>query len=388
MTTQPTSAGTAPGMIALDRHDLTAVPRSAMQPRWQDGDAPLPTFYIGHGFPGLLDDGLWMSELFEWAVSLPKPKGIVIVSAHWEQAPTMITAPAAGTPLVYDFGGFEERFYQLQYATPDATELGRRIAATMPDDEPLYQHRMRGLDHGAWVPLSLMYPAADVPVAQLSILRDGGPADHLALGEAVRPLRDSGVLVLASGSATHNLYEFRSFGYDSAPPGWVSEFGDWVAGAVSYGRTAELLDYRRLAPSAERNHPTEEHLLPLYVAMGAGGDSADFSELPVWSAAGDLAAGTVLTGGDLAPAGLRTLGDDDLHLRGGRREDFPHRDPVALVRQTLERPRDERDRKDPEGIERAGKRIDIREHQRREHQHRGDAVDEGHERFALVTVPW
>lgn len=269
MTAQPASAGTAPGMVALDRHDLTAVPRSAMQPRWQEGDAPLPTFYIGHGFPGLLDDGLWMSELFEWAVSLPKPKGVVIVSAHWEQAPTMITAPAAGTPLVYDFGGFEERFYQLQYATPDATELGRRIAATMPDDEPLRQHRMRGLDHGAWVPLRAMYPLADVPALQVS-MPTHDPERLMDLGRRLRELRAEGYLVVGSGFMTHGRPSVQLLrADDGTAENWSSDFDLWAAEMLDAGRVDALADFRRQAPGMPHAHPTVEHFTPLFITLGA-----------------------------------------------------------------------------------------------------------------------
>ena len=180
---------------------------------------------------------------------------------------------AASAPPVIVLTPRQEAFCQAMACNVGAAEAARRVEAAT--GRPVGLDPERGLDHGAWVPLSLMYPAADVPVAQLSILRDGGPADHLALGEAVRPLRDSGVLVLASGSATHNLYEFRGNAHDAPAPDWVSGFGEWLAEAIRDGRTADLLDYRRQAPFAERNHPTEEHLMPLFAAVGAASSSGN-----------------------------------------------------------------------------------------------------------------
>ncbi|MEY4060851.1 MAG: hypothetical protein RIQ31_513, partial [Actinomycetota bacterium] len=116
-------------------------------------DLVLPSLYISHGAPMLLDDELWTSQLAAWSANLPKPKAILIVSAHWESAPISISSTAANTPLIYDFGGFAPKFYQMQYATPDSSWLGDMVAKLMPDNEPLHRHTTRGLDHGAWVPL-------------------------------------------------------------------------------------------------------------------------------------------------------------------------------------------------------------------------------------------
>jgi 4,5-DOPA dioxygenase extradiol len=230
-----------------------------------------PSLFVSHGAPTLaLENGGAADFLRGYGVLLGKPKAILVVSAHWEtDTPAVGTTPAPET--IYDFRGFPSELYQMRYAAPGAPDLAERAAGLVEREMGgvVRRNPRRGLDHGAWVPLSLMYPDADIPVTQLSILYRGGPAAHLALGEAIRPLRDEGVVVLASGSATHNLYEYRGFDYDSAPPDWVAGFGDWVAGAIAGGRTADLLDYRRLAPSAERNHPTEEHLLPLFTALGA-----------------------------------------------------------------------------------------------------------------------
>ncbi|QQP89644.1 dioxygenase [Skermanella sp. TT6] len=233
-----------------------------------------PSLFVSHGSPTLaLERGGAADFLRGYGERLGRPEAILVVSAHWETAaPAVGTSPAPGT--IHDFRGFPEALHRIRYPAPGApdmaAEAARRVEAAT--GRPVGLDPERGLDHGAWVPLSLMYPAADVPVAQLSILRDGGPADHLALGEAVRPLRDSGVLVLASGSATHNLYEFRGNAHDAPAPDWVSGFGEWLAEAIRDGRTADLLDYRRQAPFAERNHPTEEHLMPLFAAIGAASE--------------------------------------------------------------------------------------------------------------------
>ncbi|MDQ3455282.1 MAG: dioxygenase, partial [Actinomycetota bacterium] len=126
----------------------------------------LPALYLGHGAPPLLDDALWTAQLAAWAGDLPRPSAILIVSAHWEAAPLSLTASAAATPLVYDFGGFPQRFYDLTYETPDAGALTDLVRSVLPDDEPVHEHTGRGLDHGAWVPLMVMYPAGDIPVLQ------------------------------------------------------------------------------------------------------------------------------------------------------------------------------------------------------------------------------
>ena len=147
----------------------------------------MPALYIGHGAPPLLDDPLWSSQLATWARDLPRPKAILIISAHWESAPISLSADQA--PLVYDFGGFDAKYYRMTYETPDATALAQRITAMMPASEPVHQHASRGLDHGAWVPLKIMYPDADIPVLQMSLPTDD-PVRLMELGKRLQPLRD------------------------------------------------------------------------------------------------------------------------------------------------------------------------------------------------------
>jgi len=234
----------------------------------------MPALYIGHGAPPLLDDPVWSSQLVALAGDLPRPKAILIVSAHWESAPVSLSASGPGVGLVYDFGGFAEKYYRMTYETPDATALADRIAAMMPADEPVHQHASRGLDHGAWVPLHLLYPAADIPVVPVSIQPELGPAHQYALGRALAPLREEGVLVIGSGSITHNLHDFAAGYSDQRQAPYVKPFIEWIERKLATGDVDALLDYRRQAPFAERAHPTDEHLLPLFVALGAAGADA------------------------------------------------------------------------------------------------------------------
>ncbi|WP_232678204.1 dioxygenase [Nocardioides sp. R-C-SC26] len=229
----------------------------------------IPALYIGHGAPPLLDDPIWSGELAAWARDLPHPRAILIVSAHWESAPVMLTA--SGAPLVYDFGGFDPKYFQMTYATPDSTSLARRIAAMMPAGEPVHQHTSRGLDHGAWVPLKIMYPDADIPVVQMS-LPTSDPVRLLALGERLRPLRDEGVLIVGSGFLTHGLPFLRDWSIDAAAPGWSSDFDAWAAEALARGDVDALADFRHQAPGLPYAHPTVEHLTPLFVTLGAASD--------------------------------------------------------------------------------------------------------------------
>jgi 4,5-DOPA dioxygenase extradiol len=264
---------------AYDRFLVEVLPRARAQRPWAPADGPLPALYLSHGAPPLFDDGPWLRQLFDWAQSLPKPRSVVIVSAHWETAPLAISAPAARTPLVYDFGGFHPRYYTMTYGTPDATALARRLAAAMPDGEPLYQHPSRGLDHGAWVPLMAMYPLADVPVLQLS-LPTQDPARLLALGARLRPLREEGVLVIGSGFMTHGLPFLTRDMLAGAVPAWSRDFDAWVADALARGDVDELAAYRTRAPGMPYAHPTADHYIPLFVALGA----ADQPDRPVRTA--------------------------------------------------------------------------------------------------------
>ena len=229
-------------------------------------NAAMPALYIGHGAPPLLDDPVWSGQLAAWARDLPRPKAILIVSAHWESAPVSLSA--SGAPLVYDFGGFAPKYYQMTYETPDATALAQRVAAMMPSTEPVHQHATRGLDHGAWVPLKIMFPEADIPVLQMSLPTDD-PHRLMRLGERLRPLRDEGVLIVGSGFLTHGLPFLEDWRIDAKVPGWSKDFDLWAADALARGDVDTLADYRSKAPGMPYAHPTVEHYTPLFVTLGA-----------------------------------------------------------------------------------------------------------------------
>jgi 4,5-DOPA dioxygenase extradiol len=236
---------------------------------WTPAYGPLPALYLGHGSPFLLEDSEWMSQLHAWARALPRPKAILIVSAHWEHAPTAISA-SAPAELVYDFGGFAAHYYTMRYDTPDASALATSVAALMPDNEPLHQHRTRGLDHGAWIPLKIMYPEADIPVLQMS-MPTHDPERLMDLGRRIKSLREEGVLVIGSGFMTHGL-PYMDWNDLSKVPGWSRDFDLWAAETLARGAVDELSDYGRLAPGMPYAHPTVEHFTPLFITLGAAED--------------------------------------------------------------------------------------------------------------------
>jgi 4,5-DOPA dioxygenase extradiol len=210
-----------------------------------------------------------------------RPAAILMVSAHWETDAPSVNAVALND-TIHDFGGFARELYELRYPAPGSSEVAERVGDLLATAGlPCLVDKRRGLDHGAWVPLLLMYPEADIPVVQLSIQRNLGPAHHLALGRAIDALRRENVLVIGSGSFTHDLSQFRMYRDVIAEPepAWVTNFADWFDLALREGRTTDLLAYRRLAPFATKNHPTEEHLLPLYVALGAAGTAPTIDRL-------------------------------------------------------------------------------------------------------------
>ncbi|HEY4987136.1 MAG TPA: class III extradiol ring-cleavage dioxygenase [Bradyrhizobium sp.] len=235
----------------------------------------LPSLFLSHGAPTLpLTDTPARAFLSELGGQLPRPKAIVVISAHWETSVPTISA-VDRNETIHDFFGFPKALYQLRYPAPGSPTVAARVAELLgASGLETRIDRSRGLDHGAWVPLLLMYPQADIPVLQVSLQPHLGPKHHLALGRALAPLRQEGVLIIGSGSMTHDLSEFRGHGPNDLAPKWVNDFADWFQGALMAGHTDELLDYRRQAPFAAKNHPSEEHLLPLYAALGAAGDDA------------------------------------------------------------------------------------------------------------------
>lgn len=253
---------------------------------------PLPSLFVSHGSPMLALDGSSAHHFLKgFSDIVARPSNILVVSAHWEtETPTV--SLTAEPETIHDFGGFARELHEMRYAAPGAPELAEKTARLIEQAGLcVSRHPNRGLDHGAWVPLSLMYPEADIPVAQLSVQPQLGPRHHFAIGQALQKLREEGTLIMASGAVTHDLETLfgSRFDRDAQAPDWVQDFADWVAAAIEDGRVNDLLDYRALAPHAVRNHPTEEHLLPLFVACGAASSSIDAERLHKSNAYGVLA---------------------------------------------------------------------------------------------------
>lgn len=234
----------------------------------------LPSLYISHGSPmTALKPGKVGERLAALAAALPRPRAIVMASAHW-LAPQPTVSTAVQPQTIHDFGGFPPALYQLQYPAPGAPTLAAEVAQLLTGAglEPVLDPQ-RGLDHGAWVPLRFLYPQADVPVLQVSIQPRLGPHHQFALGQALAPLREQGVLLIGSGSITHNLHDWRNYQEGKDAP-YVRPFIEWVEQRLRQDDRDALLDYRRQAPFAVQAHPTDEHLLPLHFAMGAAGQGA------------------------------------------------------------------------------------------------------------------
>jgi 4,5-DOPA dioxygenase extradiol len=239
----------------------------------------MPAIYLGHGAPTLLDDAEWMTELRDWGAALPRPSAILIVSAHWQTAPMAISATRT-VPLVYDFTGFPDRYYDLTYPAPGAPGLAATVRALMPPSEPVLDRETRGLDHGAWVPLLAMYPDADIPVLQLS-MPDLDPARLFEVGRRLAPLRDEGVLIVGSGFLTHGLPFIHEYflGRPGAPE-WSIDFDAWAREALERGDLDALFAFREQAPGMPYAHPTVEHFAPIFVTLGAAArpdESPDFT---------------------------------------------------------------------------------------------------------------
>jgi 4,5-DOPA dioxygenase extradiol len=237
----------------------------------------MPSIFLAHGSPILLTDRPWMSELNLWASKLPRPKAVLMLSAHWLDKPVTLgaTTPVA---LVYDFYGFPAEFYQTQYPAPGAPALAARVRALLGPGQTVDEPK-RGLDHGAYVPLVAMYPGADVPVLQAS-LPTLEPAELLKLGRALAPLRDEGVLVVGSGFLTHNLRRM-SFDPNAPTPQWAAEFDAWSGDVLARKDVDALMSYREKAPGVRESLPTHEHFVPVIVALGAALDDAARVTFPI-----------------------------------------------------------------------------------------------------------
>jgi 4,5-DOPA dioxygenase extradiol len=235
----------------------------------------LPSLFLSHGAPTLpLTETPARTFLAGLGAQLPRPKAILVISAHWETDVPAVNAVGVND-TIHDFYGFPRPLYAMRYPAPGAPELASRVVDLVrASGFDCAIDTKRGLDHGAWVPLLLAYPRADIPVLQLSVQPHLGAAHHLRVGRALQALAGEGVLIVGSGSMTHDLSEFRGHDLNDPAPVWVTGFADWCHEALTSGRTDDLQNYRELAPFARKNHPSEEHFLPLFSALGAAGEDA------------------------------------------------------------------------------------------------------------------
>ncbi|MFF0740928.1 dioxygenase [Streptomyces sp. NPDC004111] len=231
--------------------------------------ARMPALYLSHGAPPLADDPVWPGELAAWSADLPRPRAILVVSAHWEESPLALGATRT-VPLVYDFWGFPEHYYAVRYAAPGAPELAESVRNLLRGAGlPVQDVEDRGLDHGAYVPLVEMFPQADVPVLQVS-MPTLDPQRLMEVGRRLAPLRDEGVLIVGSGFFTHNLAALRHTG--PGVPSWSAEFDDWGQRALAAADVDALLDFEHKSPAGTLAHPRTEHFAPLFVTLGAAED--------------------------------------------------------------------------------------------------------------------
>jgi 4,5-DOPA dioxygenase extradiol len=235
----------------------------------------MPALYLSHGAPPLADDTRWTRELAAWSADLPKPTAILVVSAHWEAAPLTLGATTT-VPLTYDFWGFPEHYYQVQYRAPGAPALAERVRKLLHSPQhPVHQDPNRGLDHGAYVPLVEMYPDADIPTLQVS-MPTLDPQVLFEVGRTLAPLRDEGVLIMGSGFTTHNLRGLNmGLPADHQPPSWSAEFDNWVREAMAAHDFDALIDFERKGPASHLAHPRTEHFAPLFVSLGASVDDLE-----------------------------------------------------------------------------------------------------------------
>jgi 4,5-DOPA dioxygenase extradiol len=234
----------------------------------------LPSIFVSHGSPMLAITRTPARDfLAQLGTTLPRPRAVLMVSAHWETDRPMVNA-VARNETIHDFGGFPRALFEIQYPAPGDATLAAHIADLLgAAGFPTGIDHARGLDHGAWVPMMLAYPDADVPVLQLSVQSHRGPAHAYAIGRALAPLRAEGVLIIGSGSFTHDLRRFRGQAVDAPETADVTAFSAWMDQHIAAHDVEALIHYRTRAPHAADEHPTEEHLLPLFTALGAAGDA-------------------------------------------------------------------------------------------------------------------
>jgi 4,5-DOPA dioxygenase extradiol len=258
----------------------SCTPTSATMPNQDPSPAPgmvtMPVVFVSHGAPTMALDRAAGADFLRLATALPKPRAILVVSAHWLDAPATI-GTRTRRELMYDFSGFPDELYRVRYGAPAASELADQLAAAVPS---LARADERSWDHGVWVPLVHMYPAADVPVLQLSVPYRWQPKQLFELGRQLAPLRQQGVLVLGSGGMVHNLGRL-DWGGGKAPAAWATNFEGWVRQRLETRDLDGLLAYREKAPDLQLAHPTDDHFLPLLVTAGAAAERPGSTSFPI-----------------------------------------------------------------------------------------------------------
>lgn len=235
----------------------------------QTQSTPLPSLFVGHGAPDLLISDIPAGDfLSELGSRLIRPRGIVVISAHWSTSDLQMTAPTT-LQTIHDFNGWPSELYDIEYPASGAEWLNTQLAEALAETNyPVCIGSRQGLDHGAWVPLSLMYPDADIPIVQLSLLKEASPEQHFKIGQALDTLRHNGVLILGSGGLVHNLRSLKPEG--SSAENWAQSFDNWLFEQLEARELQALFSFANKAQYAQRAHPTDEHLMPLFVSMGAG----------------------------------------------------------------------------------------------------------------------
>ncbi|HEX6811857.1 MAG TPA: class III extradiol ring-cleavage dioxygenase [Planctomycetota bacterium] len=238
--------------------------------------SPMPIGFVSHGAPTLALDATHGKDLTRWAAAMPRPRAVLVVSAHWLDAPATL---GTRTPreLLYDFSGFPEELYRVRYGAPAAGALAAELERRVPS---LQRRDLRPWDHGVWVPLLHMYPAADVPVLQLSLPYAWSPRQLFDLGRELAPFRSEGVLLLASGGAVHNLGRLE-WGGDAPPPAWATSFEGWLRERLAGNAFDDIVAFRENAPDLQLAHPTHDHFLPLLVALGAAAEQPGGIAFPI-----------------------------------------------------------------------------------------------------------
>jgi 4,5-DOPA dioxygenase extradiol len=247
---------------------------------------PLPVVFVGHGTPfSVIDPNVWTAQWERVGPTLPRPAAILMISAHWLTRGTSLVTASDAPSMNYDISGFPRAIYEFRYPAPGHPGVTREVERALEGHSPVEGDTSWGLDHGTWLPLKYLFPAADIPVLQLSVDYSRPPGFHYELGRRLRTLRSKGVLIIGSGNVVHNLSERGGTGVTDTPRDWAIEFDRQMASAVATGRHSDAIDFLSLCSLARFAHPTYDHFLPFLYCLGLvdpGGPSQTFCEGFQW----------------------------------------------------------------------------------------------------------